>query len=292
MDMNKIGIIHNYWGTDFVADPDTYCDRISRAARIGFDIVTIQMDAIFYAKADKQKLLDTAEKENVKLNYSGGFGPDMDICSDSAEDRKRGIDLMHYTIRQLAEMQEGAELAGAITGVMRDSLEGREKQRCWDHCVASMKEIIKVAEDHGIVFSLEVLNRFEHFLINTCADALRFIAEVGSPNLKMLLDTYHMNIEENNIGEAIIKAGDKLGCFHIGENNRNVPGKGHIPWDEVVAALKQIDYQGDTVMEPIVRPGGVMGNMLAINRDLTDGQDLDELARQGLEFYRSKVAAA
>lgn len=290
--MNTIGITHNYWGTDFTADADTYCKRISRAARIGFDLVTVTIDILFYpSKADQQKILDTAEKENMKLNYSGGYAPNMDICSDSAEDRKRGIDLMQHIIRQLADLQEGAELAGALTGVMRDSLKERGKDKCWDHCVESMKEIIKPAEDNGVLVSFEVLNRFEHFLINTCDDALRFIEAVGSPNLKMLLDTYHMNIEEESLGKAIVKAGDNLGLFHIGENNRHVPGRGHIPWDEVVGALKAIDYTGDTVMEPVVLAGGGAGETLAINRDLTGGKDLDDLAGEGLAFYRRKLAS-
>ncbi len=290
--MNRIGIVHNYFGTDFTANPDEYCSRISRAARIGFDLMTVQMDAIFYSKEDKQKLLDAAEKENVKLNYSGGYGPNMDICSDSAEDRERGIKHMQTAIGLMADMQEGAEFAGAITGVFRDELKGRDREQCWEHCVGSMKEIMKSAEDNGVIFSLEVLNRFEHFLINTCEEALRLVEAVGSPNLKILLDTYHMNIEEDSIGEAIIKGGDKIGLFHIGENNRNVPGRGHIPWDEVVAALKQIDYQGDTAMEPVVLAGGTTGGSMAIHRDLTGGMDLDELAREGLEFYKAKLASA
>ncbi len=289
--MSRIGIVHNYWGTDFSASPDEYCSRISRAGAIGFDLLTLQMDAIFYSKADKQRLLDVAEKEDVKLNYSGGFGPNMDICSDSAEDRDRGIKHMQNTAGLLADMQEGAEFAGAITGVFRDTLSGRDRGDCWENCVGSMKEIIKAAEDHGVFFSLEVLNRYEHFLINTCDEALEFVDQVGSPNLKILLDTYHMNIEEDSLSEAIIKAGDKIGLFHIGENNRNVPGKGRIPWDEVVGALKQIDYQGDTVMEPVIVAGGVTGGQLAIHRDLTGGRDLDELAGEGLAFYKGKLAS-
>jgi D-psicose/D-tagatose/L-ribulose 3-epimerase len=289
--MNRIGIIHHYWGNDFNANPEQYCSRISRAASVGFDLMTVMQDAIFCPKDDRQKIQDTAEKENVKLNYCGGFGPNMDICSDSAEDRARGVESMQKTASRMAEMQEGAEFAGAITGVFKDTLGKKDKQRCWDNSVASMKEIMKTAEDEGVFFSIEVLNRFEHFLVNTCDQALQYIEEVGSPNMKILLDTYHMNIEEDSIGEAIIKAGDKIGLFHVGENNRNVPGRGHIPWDEVVAALKQIDYQGDTVMEPVVLTGGSAGNMLAINRDLTGGMDLDELAREGLEFYKAKLAS-
>lgn len=290
--MNKIGITHNYWGTDFTAAPDEYCNRISRAAGLGFDLLTVQQDVPFlFSKADKQMLLDTAKRENLTFNYSGGFGPDMDICSDSAEVREKGIAHLQNLARLISEMQEGAEFAGAITGAFRDTLAGREKEHCWENSVNCMREGMKAAEDRGILFSIEVLNRFEHFLVNTCEDALRYVDEVGSPNLKILLDTYHMNIEEDSLGDAIVKAGDKLGLFHIGENNRRPPGNGHIEWDEVVSALKQIDYQGDTVMEPVVLSGGSVGAVLAIWRDLTHGEDLDEAARKGLEFYKSKLAS-
>jgi len=288
--MNKFGIVHNYFGTDFIASPEEYCNRISRAAAIGFDLLTVQQDVPFlFSKDDKQKLLDTAKKCGVTLNYSGGFGPDADICSESEEARNKGIAHLQNLSKLISEMQEGAEFAGAITGVFRDTLGDRDKARCWDHSVNCMREGMKAAEDVGMYYSLEVLNRFEHFLINTCEDALRYVEEVGSPNLKILLDTYHMNIEEDSLGDAIVKAGDKLGLFHIGENNRRPPGNGHIPWDEVVAALKKIDYQGDTVMEPVVLAGGVTGGAMAIWRDLEDEKNLDKAARKGLEFYKKKL---
>lgn len=290
--MQRFGISHTYWGTDFGAEPEEYCRRISRAAMLGFDLLTVGQEVpLMFSKSDQQMLLDTAKRENVKLNYSGGFGPNQDICSDSAEERNAGIEHLQNVARKLSELQEDAEFAGAITGMFRDSLGRRDKERCWENCVDSMKEAIKVAEDHGVLFSIEVLNRFEHFLINTSEQAVQFVEQVGSPNLKILLDTYHMNIEEDSFRDAIVRAGDKLGLFHIGENNRRPPGRGHIPWDEVVGALKQIDYQGDTVMEPVVLPGGIVGSVLAIWRDLTDGEDLDEAARKGLEFYRSKLAS-
>lgn len=290
--MNRIGITHNYWGTEFSAEPDEYCRRISRAASLGFDLLTVGQEVpLAFSKSDRQKVLDTAERENVKLNYSGGFGPKQDICSYSAEVRNSGITHLQNIARSLAEIQEDAEFAGAITGAFRDSLRDREMKRCWENCVNSMKETMKVVEDNGVTFSIEVLNRFEHFLINTSEQAVQFVEDVASPNLKILLDTYHMNIEEDSFHDAIVKAGDKLGLFHIGENNRRPPGNGHIPWNEVVGALKQIDYQGDTVMEPVVLSGGIVGSVLAIWRDLTDESDLDEAARKGLEFYKGKLAS-
>lgn len=287
-----MGLTIRTGGTDFTASVEEYDHRISRAARLGFDLLSFSQDVpLALSKSEQQRLLDTAKKEDVKLNYLGGLGPNQDICSDSAEVRRNGIEHLQNLARKLADMQEGAELAGAITGVIRDSLRGREKERCWEYCVNSMKEAIKEAEDRDIYFSIEVLNRFEHFLINTSEEAVRFVEEVGSPNLKILLDTYHMNIEEDSFSGAIIGAGDKLGLFHIGESNRRPPGNGHIPWDEVVSALKKIDYQGDTVMEPIILAGGIVGNVFAVWRDLTGGDTLDEAARKGLEFYKGKLTS-
>ena len=290
--MKRLGIVHNYWGSDFGATPEEYVRRIERAANLGFDLLTVGQEVpLTFSKSDQQLLLDTAKREEVKLNYSGGFAPNQDICSDSAEDRDAGIKHLQTIAIEIAKLQDDGEFGGAITGVFRAGLGDRDENQCWEDCVNSMKEAIKVAEDHGVLFSIEVLNRFEHFLINTSEQAVEFVDQVGSPNLKILLDTYHMNIEEDSFHDAIVMAGDKLGLFHIGENNRRPPGNGHIPWDEVVGALKQIDYQGDTLMEPFVRSGGLVGKYLAIWRDLADAGDLDDAARKGLEFYKGKLAS-
>jgi len=149
-----------------------------------------------------------------------------------------------------------------------------------------MREAIKAAEDSGVIFNMEAVNRFEQFLVNTCDEAIAYVEAVGSPNAKILLDTFHMNIEENFIGEAIQKAADKLGHLHIGENNRMPPGYGHIPWTEVGAALRKIDYQGYVVMEPFLMPGGEVGRDIKVFRDMSIGLDLDDEARKALMFIR------
>jgi D-psicose/D-tagatose/L-ribulose 3-epimerase len=126
-------------------------------------------------------------------------------------------------------------------------------------------------------------------LLPACVEA------VGSHNLKLLLDTFHMNIEEDSIGGAIVTAGDKLGHFHIGENNRRAPGQAHMPWNEIASALKEIDYQGRVVMEPFVKMGGEMGRDIKVWRDLSSNVDeaqLDADAREALAFIRNKLAQA
>jgi D-psicose/D-tagatose/L-ribulose 3-epimerase len=116
-----------------------------------------------------------------------------------------------------------------------------------------------------------------------------FVREVGKPNVKVMLDTFHMNIEEDSFGNAIRTAGLVLGHFHTGENNRRVPGKGRLPWHEIGTALREIGYGGAVVMEPFVKMGGGVGSDVKVWRDLSDNADeaqMDEAARQALAFSR------
>jgi D-psicose/D-tagatose/L-ribulose 3-epimerase len=153
-----------------------------------------------------------------------------------------------------------------------------------------MKEASKAAEDHQVQFNVEVVNRFEHYLLNTCSQALDYVRQVGSPNVKIHLDTFHMNIEEESIRHAVEIAGDYLGHVHIGENNRTPPGMGtgHIPWDELIRSLRKIQYENYIVMEPFTTPGGEVGRDIRIYRDLR-GSNPDHDAKRALDFIRSKL---
>ena len=145
------------------------------------------------------------------------------------------------------------------------------------------------AADLGVDLCLEVLNRFENHVLNTAEEGVAFVREIGKPNVKVMLDTFHMNIEEDSFGEAIRAAGPLLGHFHTGENNRRVPGKGRLPWHEIGAALREIGYCGAVVMEPFVKMGGQVGNDIRVWRDLSGNANeaqMDEAARQALAFSR------
>ena len=113
----------------------------------------------------------------------------------------------------------------------------------------NVREVGLRAQDYGVDFCLEVLNRFEGYLLNTCEEAVRFVDQVGEPNVRVMLDTFHMNIEEDSIGGAIRSAKGLLGHFHTGECNRRVPGRGRTPWHEIACALKDIGYDGYLTIE-------------------------------------------
>jgi D-psicose/D-tagatose/L-ribulose 3-epimerase len=164
-----------------------------------------------------------------------------------------------------------------------------EKGPALERSIECMKEVMKVVEDNELTFSMEAVNRFEHYLLNTSKEAVEYVEQVGSDRCKILLDTFHMNIEEDSFQEAIITAGDKLGHFHLGETNRRPPGQGRIPWDEVMGALRKIGYSGAIVMEPFLMPGGAVGRDIRVYRDLLGSADMDEQAQAACTFVRGKV---
>ena len=168
-----------------------------------------------------------------------------------------------------------------------------DKEGDWARSVANVKKVGKIAGECGVDYCLEVLNRFEGYILNTSEEAVRFVKEVDVPAVKVMLDTFHMNIEEDSMIDAILTAGDLLGHFHVGENNRRVPGKGNFPWPEIGKALHRIGYDKNVVMEPFVIGGGEVGSDIKIWRDLSHGasqERLDEDARNSVAYLRNVFA--
>jgi len=283
--MTKVGIYYAYWTNNWDADFHPFVDK---AADLGFDVLEINGGTIAKMTSDnRQSLKSHADDRDIILSYCVGLPPEYDIASLDNAVRERGIAFLRQMIEGIGAMG-GGNLGGIIYSCWPATMpEGEtDKQPYFDQSVASMKEAVKVAEDYNVILNMEVVNRFEQFIINTCEEAVAYVEAVGSPNARVMLDTFHMNIEEDFIGDAIVQAGDKLGHLHIGENNRMPPGYGHIPWTEIAAALRKIDYQGYVVMEPFLMPGGEVGRDIKVFRDLSVGMDLDEEARKALQFMR------
>jgi len=282
--MNKIGIYYAYWTHDWDADFHPFIDKV---ADIGFDILEVNAGTIAnMTHGERQALKSHAADRGITLSYCIGLTKDHDPASEDTATRQRGIDFLKQMATAIGEMG-GGNLGGIIYSYWPATLpEGADKRLYWDRSVRSMQEAAKVAEDNQVYLCMEVVNRFEQFLINTCEEAVQYVDEVGSPNAKVMLDTFHMNIEEDFIGAAVERAGDKLGHVHIGENNRMPPGYAHIPWTELGAALRKIGYQGNVVMEPFLMPGGEVGRDIKVFRDMSVGLDMDEEARKALYFMR------
>ncbi|HYH55591.1 MAG TPA: sugar phosphate isomerase/epimerase family protein, partial [Anseongella sp.] len=160
-----------------------------------------------------------------------------------------------------------------------------QKKRERDWCVENLRRAAKVARDYGVTVGLEPLNRFESDMVNTASQALSIVKEVADPAVKIALDTFHCNIEEKNIPDAIRMVGGELLCHVQGnESDRGTPGTGHLDWPGIRAALAEIGYQGAMVIETFGAPSKELARAACIWRPLAGSPD--ELAREGLDFYR------
>ncbi len=264
--MNKLGIFMNFWEKNWDADHKKY---IEKAAKIGFDVLEFQAQPLLEMSDDHiRELRKCADDAGIELTYSLGLDPNYDVSSLDEAKRLGGVKYLQNIIRKMhvggGTLLSGVSYAGwGCPNVVMD-----DKRPYWEQSLKSMKEIVKVAEECGVTYCVEAVNRFETCLINTAAEALEYVAQVDSPNIGVLLDTYHMNIEENNIGDAIRLVGNKLTSFHTGENNRTAPGRGHLDWDEIFGALADINYKGRIVSEPFVMQGGEVGRDIHVFRDL------------------------
>lgn len=160
------------------------------------------------------------------------------------------------------------------------------------------RDMLVVSKGHAgpavfATLAVEVVNRYESSLVNTAEEAVKYVDEVGSPNCKILLDTYHMNIEEDSFAGAIKLVGNRLGHFHVGESNRRPPCEnGKMPWNEITNALKEIDYQGAIVMEPFIKMGGEVGRDIKVWRDISEGaseSEMEQLLADAAMMLRKKM---
>ncbi len=266
--MNKLGIFMNFWEKNWDADHKKYIDK---AAKIGFDILEFQAQPLLEMSDDHiRELRKRADDAGIELTYSLGLDPNYDVSSLDETVRLGGVKYLQNIIRKM-KVGGGTLLSGvSYAGWGCPNVVMNDKRPYLEQSVKSMKEIIKVAEECGVTYCVEAVNRFETCIINTAAEALDYVARIDSKNIGVLLDTYHMNIEENNIGDAIRLVGDKLTSFHTGENNRTAPGRGHLDWDEIFGALADINYKGRIVSEPFVMQGGEVGRDIHVFRDLVE----------------------
>ncbi len=293
--MNKIGIHYAYWGSDWDID---LIQRIRQAARVGFEVIDITPPQ-FMVDLDKKKigeLLKASRDYDVELSFCIGFPKSKDMSSSDAAVRRAGIEHSKRMIEAVS-LAGGTMLSGILYSAwpyLYDHTITREmKEAAIGHGLASVREVLPTARDHGIRYAVELVNRFEQYILNSVDEGLAFCDARADPAVGLLVDVFHANIEEDNIADSIRKTGDRLFHLHVSENNRRLPGSGrHIPWDEVFQALKDIDYQGHIVMEPFLEAFDPVGNDLRIWRDLES--DLSEAARDGyareaIAFVREKM---
>ena len=215
------------------------------------------------------------------------LGPDRDLRG-TPQQQKTGLNYMMKVIDQMVVLGAHSLIGPVYSSVGRaDAVPAAEYKKQWKTVVKNLKTLCKYAEKRGKKICMEPLNRFETDFINTCEQGLKMIKDVGSPVLKLHLDTFHMNIEQKNQAAAIRKAGKALAHFHACGSDRGTPGGDHIDWKGIAKALKDIRYQGDVVIESFTTDVKVIAKAAAIWRRIEPTRN--EIAVKGLKFLKKTL---
>lgn len=291
--MIQHGIYYAYWEREWNGD---YLRYIEKVAKLGFDILEIAAGPLpDYTQEQLAGLRECARAHGIRLTVGYGPAPENNIASADPKVREHALEFYKDLFQRMEKI--GATLiGGAIYSCWPiDYSRPVDKKGDWERGVEGIAKLGRIGMDHGIeTIGMEVLNRFENHVLNTAKEGVAFVESVrqlepGAVNVKVMLDTFHMNIEEQSIGNAIRTAGGLLGHFHTGECDRRVPGQGRIPWREIRDALEDVGYDGAAVMEPFVIPGGTVGKDIRVWRDLVEDTSetaLDRDVKEALRFQK------
>ncbi len=284
----KYGIYYAYWEKEWAAD---YIPYIEKAAKLGFDFLEIACTPINgYSRQTLLDIRQAAKDNGIFLTAGHGPSASQNLASADPAVVKNAKAFFTELLKRL-EILDIHTIGGGIYSYWPvDYSRPIDKPGDWARSVANVREMGLVAGNCGVDYCLEVLNRFEGYLLNTAEEGAAFVREVDVPAVKLMLDTFHMNIEEDSMGGAIRAAKGLMGHFHTGECNRRVPGQGRMPWGEIGEALRDIGYDGTVCMEPFVRMGGTVGSDIKVWRDMSRGATLEQLdkdAAESVAFERS-----
>lgn len=280
----KFGASTFIWASPF---SNKTLDMIDKAKDFGFDIIEICVedpDTI-----DTAAIRPRLENVGIAATVCGAFGPDRDLSADDEAVRENGITYVERCADIAADL--GADI---VVGPMYSAV-GRTRMAEPAERVAQRRlaaDSIRRAADHagkrGIRLAIEPLNRFETDLINTVDQALVLLDDIGRDNVGLLLDTFHMNIEEKDIPAALRRAKGRIFEFHACSSDRGTPGEDHLPWSEIVRALDETGYQDAVVIEAFTPEIKEIAKAVSIWRPLAASQDA--LAQDGLRFLKKAFA--
>ncbi len=224
---------------------------IHKCKQAGYKCVEVSL--LGQTPASAKEISKLANDLNISLTCTTGLSKNEDISSSDPVVQKNGVEALKRAIDMTSIME-----ANLLTGVVHaawgvsNSL-GKGKEDKFKNSSNSIKKISSLLIEKNIKLGIEPLNRYESDFINTVDEGIRLCELIDHPNVGLLLDAYHMNIEEKNICQSIEKARDKLFHFQVAENDRGVPGSGSINWSEIIDTLKKINYKGCISLEMFIQ---------------------------------------
>ena len=256
---------------------------IPKVAQMGFDWIELPLETV--DDFDHETAASLIQAFNLGVSATAVIGSDRDLIHPDKAVQENGMTYVRQSIK--ATQSIGAtNLLGPIYSAVGRTWQAtpEERERDIEILVNNLRPLASFAADHGVVLCLEPLNRFETSFINLAEQAIEIIDRVDHPACQIILDTFHMNIEEKSLGDAIRAVGSRLHHIHACENDRGAPGSGNITWGEVALALKDINYDGPVIIESFTAKVKSIARAAAVWRPVAASQDA--LAADGLAFLQ------
>jgi D-psicose/D-tagatose/L-ribulose 3-epimerase len=259
--MIRLGINTMVWTGKFTTADLGLLDLIRN---IGFDHA--EFGIFDFSDVPVDGIRAALHANGLSATVASALPGEMSLLSDDAAVRARTVDWIANAVDVIARFGATSLVGpfyspvGHLPGTRRTAAE-------WNNCVESLRAVADKIKGSGVRIAVEPLNRFETYFLNLHADALRLANEVDRPEIGVLYDTFHANIEEKDLLDALIPLAPKLYHVHLCENDRGVPGSGHIPFQHVVHALQQIEYDGPAVVESFASTIPEIARAAAIWRD-------------------------
>jgi D-psicose/D-tagatose/L-ribulose 3-epimerase len=259
-------------------------ELFSKVAEMGYKYVEIAVEDPDLIDGDA--VFAGLEKYNLKAIVCGAFGPTRDLTHEDPEVHQNCFRYIEACL-DFCKHWNTKFFAGPMYSAVGKArmVYPEQRKREWQLAVQNLRIVCEMAADRGLEIALEPLNRFESDLINTAEDVLRLVKEINHPAAKIILDGFHMNIEEPNIVAAIKTAGDLLIHVQVSENYRGTPGTGQTNWAAYKEGLEAINYKGVISIESFTPANQELAAAVCIWHPLAESQDL--FANEGLAFLAS-----
>jgi sugar phosphate isomerase/epimerase len=226
-------------------------ERWQMAERLGFDAIELQGLGLSQIKTDHQDWL-AAKKAGAVVSSICLSGAPF-IGSFVAQERIAAKQRLIRLLECAAELGARGVVTPAAWGIFSTRLPPHTPPRSSPEDEQILLEALgnlgTVATDLGVQVFFEPLNRYEDHMVNTLTQGASLLSQLGQPSLRLLADTYHMNIEETNPQQALLEHGVWLGEVHLSDSNRLEPGQGHLDFGKILATLEQLGFDGYGALE-------------------------------------------
>lgn len=276
----QFGISTWVWTSPFNTESIGLFPKIKQ---LGYDVVEIPVEDPDII--DGQKVKEALDKHNLEAVVCGAFGPSRDFTHDDPAVHQQCFDYMD-ALMDFCTLWDLDFVAGPMYSAVGKArmVSPDQKKKEWERAVTNLRKVCEKAADRGLELAIEPLNRFESDLINTTGQAKQLINDIDHPAAKIMVDGFHMSIEEKSMEDAIRTAGNQLIHVQTSENYRGTPGTGQTDWESFRKGLEAINYQGIVSIESFTSDNQELADAVCIWRPLATDQD--EMAENGLNFLK------